>query len=151
MKQVYTKMTVQCERFALNEAICAGCSGSSYSVLSVAGGAVCDVCRTGDHKWLVIDRDKSGDYSNGDYAMSLGGNRFDGLHNIDAQPYKHPGSLFTVNTAVGEVSGGKIVKINTAGTNVSFLETVTGDLTQLIESGVITIDEGGSITTVVAS
>lgn len=50
MKQLYTKMTVQCEQFALNEAICAGCTFVSDGITYA-----CDNCYpVGRHTWTVF-------------------------------------------------------------------------------------------------
>ena len=105
MKLAYTKMTVQCERFTLNEAISAGCT------LNLLGlGLSCDNCEHSDqlHRWDVYYKDKDGSnsFSRGDdyYAIShpVNWNRMSAQCRI--QLVAMEGTIWKVPNATGDIA-----------------------------------------------
>lgn len=123
MKQAYTKMSVQCEQFALNEAICGGCT------LNLLGlGLSCDNCSHSNqfHRWDVYykDTDGSGSFSRGDdyYAIShpVNWNSMSAQCKIVLGAVE--GSIWRVPNATGDVaSNGNVgmILVPSAGTNAA--------------------------------
>ncbi len=123
MKKQYTSMTVQCERFALNEAISAGCT------LNLLGlGLACDNCSHTDqyHRWDVYykDKDGSGSFSRGDdyYAIShpVNWNGMSAQCKIVMNAVE--GTIWNVPNATGDIaSNGNVglILVPSAGTNAA--------------------------------
>ncbi len=139
MKMGYTKMTVQCERFTLNEAISAGCT------LNLLGlGPACDNCSHSDqfHRWDVYYKDKDGSnsFSRGDdyYAVSHPQN----WNSMSAQCKivlnAVEGSFWQVPNATGDIaSNGNVglILVPSAGTNAA--TPATGNIYGDFGSGTI--------------
>lgn len=123
MKLSYTKMTVQCESFILNEAISAGCT------LNLLGlGLACDNCSHTDqyHQWDVYyqDNDNSQSFSRGDdyYAISHPKNWNQMSAQCKVVLGAVEGSVWTVSNATGDIASSGIVGmllVPSSGTNAA--------------------------------